>query len=155
MAVASDSSPDGRRPIIRFHVKKWQAALILLAAIIMALILLAIFVIPTARIVSQRIGEHTETMQNPVSRAEFIHISSELVQENRGLREALSCADIHHEANLRAPGYAIPMDPACDMKISWFDFEMIKREIPHSLDRLTWFKVEYDGKYYWIVHLLA
>lgn len=149
MAVASGS---GRRPKIRFHVKKWQAALMLLTAVIAALILMAIFVIPTARIVSQRIGEHTQTLQNPVTRGEFYHISQRLVEENAGLREALSCADI---SAAESAGPSNISGRTCDMKISWFDFEMIKREIPYSVDGSTTFKIEYDGKYYWIVYLLA
>jgi hypothetical protein len=148
--VASASGSSDRRPLIGFHVKKWQAALMLLGTAIMAFIILAIFVIPTARITAQRIGEHTEIIENPATRAEFTHVSSGLVQGNRGLREGLSCADISYDETVGlVPGRN------CDMKISWFDFEVIKRNIPNSLDSSTDFKIEYEGKYYWITHLLA
>lgn len=137
------------------NIRKWQLSLILLSAAVLALILLAILVIPTVRIITGRVGEHTEAMQNPTIRAEFVPTSSKLVQDNRGLREAMSCADKNYEILANSKGYGTPADPGCDMKISWFDFEMIKREMPHSLYRANFFSIEHDGKYYSMVMLYA
>lgn len=117
----------------------------LLGAAIAAFIFLEIFVIPTVRIFPQRIGEHAEILQNPVTKAEFYQVSSKLVQENKGLRDALSCAD---STIGTGTGYLPPNE--CELKISWFNFEMMKREIPYSMDGDYFFQIEYDGKYYWI-----
>ncbi len=109
--------------------------------------------IPTARIITAGRGEWTEGLQNPATRAEYLHVSSKLVHDNWGLRDALSCADTHYEILANSVGYGQAVDPACDMKISFFDADKIRREIPHSVYGYHIFTIEHDGKYYSIVML--
>jgi hypothetical protein len=129
------------------HVKKWQAALFALSAVIVILIFLAIFVIPTGRIIVSRFPDQSDN--------EFIPVSPQFVQSNRGLQAALSCADYHYDILKRAPGYTQPTMGGCDMKISWFDFQMIKNEIPPSQYEAHIYWIEYDEKHYVIVTLHA
>lgn len=120
-----------------------------------AVTLLAIFVIPTIRIISHRVGDSTQMVQDPVKRAEFVTISSKLVHENGGLMEVLSCADTNYAINIKSKGNAPSVDPGCDMKISFFDIGKIRKEIPHSIYGYSQFMIEYDGKYYMLIILPA
>lgn len=139
---------------LSFHVRnirKWKLSLILLSVAIIAVTLSTIFVIPTVRIFMGRSGEWTEAVQNPIRRAEYLPISSKLVQDNAGLREALSCADERYEILVRSKGYGTPTGQVCDERISMYDADMIKREIQYSVYGYSHYRIEYDGKYYFLI----
>ena len=112
--------------------------MILFSVAVITIILSYIFLIPTVRIAPQR---------SPYPDA-YVPISSKLVQENTGLREALSCADASYEIAANSIGYQATA--GCDMKITWFDAAKMKSDIPHSIYGYSIFTIEYDGKYYMI-----
>ena len=158
MSSSSNAGSGEARPLsfrLR-NIRKWKLSLILLSAAIIAVTLSAIFVVPTIRINSQRVEDSTQLVEDPVKRANFVHISSKLVQDNTGLRQELSCADTRYEFNLKATGgYSVPAMDGCDDRISFFDAYMIRKEIPYSSYGYSQFMIEYDGKYYMLIMLSA
>lgn len=108
---------------------------------IITLTVLAVFTIPTIEISARRVASPDEI--------EFTPISSQLIHENKGLQEAVFCADSRFEILKNSPGYSIPVDDVCYVKISWFDFRMFQDTTPRS--QLTQrYDIIYDEKYYLI-----
>jgi hypothetical protein len=139
--VAIPGFPSSRQPTIHTRLKKWQLALMALTIPIIALTLLAVFTIQTIEISARKVASPDEI--------EFTPVSAQLVHENKGLREAVSCAESRFEILKNSPGYSIPVDDVCYVKISWSDFEMIQDTIP--LSQLTQrYDIVYDEKYYLI-----
>jgi hypothetical protein len=122
----------------------------MLSVAVAAVVLAAIFVVPTQRVFSMRIQE--------VARSDdFARISGEVAMSNRGLRAALECADSHYEIVKRAGSPTqniMPVDAGCETKVSAYDASMIKSQIPvFSLDGQYIYHVEYGGKYYTVLML--
>lgn len=133
------------------NIPKWKLSLILLSAAFTTIILSAIFVIPTVRMFTQRMGDSTQLVQDPTRRAQFVHVASKLVQENTGLRKELACADSNYDINSNIGGYAIAVSDVCDNRISFFDAYMIRTEVQYSNYEYSQFMMEYDGKYYMLI----
>ena len=115
-----------------------------LIAAVVILILLAVFIIPTVPIAVTRVAGPGDF--------EFASVSSQFVQENRGLQEALSCADYRYEVLTNAAGYSVPVSDVCHMKISWFDFEKLQDTVPLSKSTHR-YNMAYSEKYYLITML--
>jgi hypothetical protein len=139
--MAISGFPSSRQPMAYLHLKRWQLALLGLTVTTIALILLAVFIIPTIEISVRRVA--------PAGDIAFVSISSQIVQDNKGLQEAISCADNRYEILKNSPGYSMPVDDVCYVKISWFDFKMF--EDTTQLSQLTHrYDTIYDEKYYLI-----
>ncbi|AIF82156.1 hypothetical protein NTE_00072 [Candidatus Nitrososphaera evergladensis SR1] len=122
----------------------------MLSVAVVAIVLAAIFVMPSQRIFSTRIPAVVQSR-------DYTHISEELIMNNRGLRTALECADSHYEILKRTGSQTqnpISADPSCETKISAYDASMIKSQIPvFSLDGHYLYQVEHEGKYHTILML--
>jgi hypothetical protein len=88
----------------------------------------------------------------------YVPIQQTFVQSNRGLQEALSCADRSHLVYLAAVkshtlgggNFAPNPEPGCHVDMSWYDANMIKSSIPvHIVDGFI-YQIQYQGKYYWL-----
>jgi hypothetical protein len=111
-----------------------------------------IFWMPQVNTYTQELSEQDANINNITKK--FVPIQQSFVQSNKGLQQALSCADRSYQSVMSQASHdqLSPVLADCKVVMSWYDANMIKSSIAIAIMNGYYnYQIEYQNKYYSIV----